>query len=458
MTVTRRGYLGAAGTGAATLAGGALLAACGGQAAAPNAGSGGTAGGLKPATVSFRITWNPTADPYNLRLPKLRDAFVASHPGWDIDWFSAAGDFVPDDKLVTAIAAGDPPDAMVVAGQAASSWSTRGLVQAIDDRIARAKIADADYWTPSWRQHIWKGKIWALPWNSDANFAMLASRDLLQEQGLPADKTPATIDELEDWNRKLTKRDGGKLTRIGIHPLWDTYGAANSMYTWGWVFGGEFYDEKAQKVTADHPQNIKALEWIVDWTKRNGGYDEIETFRKTFQSREQTPIFIGQIAMRPVHGGYAEDMDKYAPNFRFTFGHLPTGPAPAKPRAGWTGGWSVGLTGGSKKPDHAWELLRWLSQSPESTTWLGKEQGWYPAYKKSPFWEAVQKDPKRQIFYEILKDARYQRPVMPAGGEYGDLLGKALTAAVKGENTPKVLLADANREAQRILEERLRGA
>jgi ABC-type glycerol-3-phosphate transport system substrate-binding protein len=230
------------------------------------------------------------------------------------------------------------------------------------------------------------------------------------------------------------------------------------MYTWGWVFGGEFYDDKAQKVTADHPQNVKALEWMVDWTKRNGGYDEIEAFRKTFQSREQTPIFVGQIAMRPVHGGYAEDMDKYAPNFRYTFGHLPTGPAPARPRAGWTGGWSVGLTGGSKKPDHAWELLRWLSQSPEATTWVGKEQGWYPAYKKSPFWETVQKDPKRQIFYEILKDARYQRPVMPAGGEYGDLLGKAVTSAVKGEQTPKVLLADVNREAQRVLEERLKGA
>ena len=410
MALTRRRYLGSAAAGATGASLGALLAACG-QEAAPNVAGGGTTAGLKPATVSFRITWDPTADPYTIRLPKLRDAFVASHPGWDIDWFSAGGDFVPDDKLVTAIAAGDPPDAMVVAGQAASSWSTRGLVQAIDDRIARAKIADADYWAPSWRQHIWKGKTWALPWNSDANFAMLANRQLLEELGLPADKTPATIDELEDWTRKLTKRDGGRLVRLGIHPPWDTYGASNSMYTWGWVFGGDFYDDKAQKVTADHPQNVKALEWMVDWTKRNGGYDEIEPFRKSFQSREQTPIFIGQIAMRPVHGGYAEDMEKYAPAFRYTFGHLPTGPAPATPRAGWTGGWSVGLTGGSKKPDHGWELLRWLSQSAEATTWVGKEQGWYPAYRKSPFWDAVQKDPKRKIFYEILKDSRHQRPV-----------------------------------------------
>lgn len=121
------------------------------------------------------------------------------------------------------------------------------------------------------------------------------------------------------------------------------------------------------------------------------------------------------------------------------------------------GSWSLGLTGGSKKPDHAWELMRWMSQSAEATTWVGREVGWYPAYKKAPFWEVVQKDEKRAIFYDILKNARYQRPVMPASGEYGDLLGAAVLKAIKGEQTPKEALQDANREAQRLLDERLRG-
>jgi ABC-type glycerol-3-phosphate transport system substrate-binding protein len=431
-----------------------LAAACGGAAGEAPAQSRG--GGLKPATVSLRVTWNPGVVPWNERLPKLRDAFAASHPGWDLEWFFAAGDFVPDDKLVSAIAAGEPPDAMVVGGQVVPAWATRGLVQPIDAQLGRARIGEAEYWTPSWRQHIWKGKTWALPFNSDANFAMLASKQVFEEAGLNPDKAPQTIGELDDMHRRLTKRDGGQLVRLGIHPPWDTYGRPNSMYTWGWVFGGEFYDEKAQKVTADHPQVVKALEWLVDWTKRSGGYDEVEAFRRSFQPREQSPIFVGQIGMRPVHGGYAEDIDRYAPTFRFTFDHLPAGPAPARPRASWVGGWSLGLTGGSKQPDHAWELMRWLSQSAEATTWLGREVGWYPALKKAPFWEVVQKDPKRAIFYEILKEARHQRPVMPASGEYGDLLDKAVLQAIRGEQAPRVLLQEVTREAQRLLDERLR--
>jgi len=447
---TRRQF----GASIAMMGGGLLQAACGGRAPATAPGA---VAGIKPASVSLRVTWNPDVVPWTERLPKLRDAFVASHPGWDLQWFYAPGDYVPDDKLVSAIAGGEPPDAMVVGGQAVSSWSTRGLVQAIDSYLGKAKIAEADYWAPSWRQHLWKGKTWALPFNSDANFAMLWNKQVFQEAGLNPEKGPQTVDELEDMHKRLTKREGGSFVRLGIHPPWDTYGRPNSIYTWGWVFGAEFYDEKAQKVTADHPLAVKALEWMVDWTKRNGGYDEVENFRKTFQSREQTPIFIGQIGMRPVHGGYVEDIERYAAAVPFGFGRMPTGPAPAQPHQEWVGGWSLGLTGGSRQPDHAWELMRWLSQSPEGTTWLGREVGWYPAYKKSPFWELVQKDPKRAIFYEILKDARHQRPVMPASGEYGDALDKAVLQAIRGEQTPKVLLADVTREVQRILDERLQG-
>jgi multiple sugar transport system substrate-binding protein len=450
--VTRRWALG--GLSAAVTGSAALLAACAGQ--TPGQTGKPATGALAPAKVTFGISWNPDVDPWNQRLPLLRDAFLASHPGWEVEWFSGApGHFLPSDKLVAAIAAGEPPEVSVVGGMAVAAWATRSLVQAIDDRVRQSRIVEADYWAPSWRQHVQKGKTWALPWNSDANFAMLWNKQVFEEVGLKADQGPATVAEMEEMDKRITRREAGRLSRLGIHPLWDTYGYENSIYTWGWVFGGEFYDEKTQKVTADHPQVIKALEWMVAWTKRNGGFDEIDAFRKTFQTREQTPIFVGQIGMRPVHGGYVEDIARYAPEGRFGFGHLPAGPAPARPRAAWVGGWSLALLPGSKHPEQGWELMRWLSQSVEGTSWIGKEVGWYPAYKNAPFWEEAQKDPNRVIFYEILKEARHQRPVMPANAELGEALGKAVQSAIKEEQTPGVLLQDVTREAQRILDERL---
>ena len=55
--------------------------------------------------------------------------------------------------------------------------------------------------------------------------------------------------------------------RIGIIP-WVQAGNANATFTWGWAFGGSFYDPKTQKVTADNPGVVKAMEWMTSYAKK----------------------------------------------------------------------------------------------------------------------------------------------------------------------------------------------
>ena len=81
---------------------------------------------------------------------------------------------------------------------------------------------------------------------------------------------PATLADLDRWNRTLTKvrhtGAGDQVERIGLVP-WGIYGNANSLFTWGWAFGGEFYDAEHQRLTADQPRVVAALEWMVAATK-----------------------------------------------------------------------------------------------------------------------------------------------------------------------------------------------
>lgn len=65
--------------------------------------------------------------------------------------------------------------------------------------------------------------------------------------------------------------EGGMTTHLGAVP-WDVYGGANTIFTWGWTFGGEFYDEENWKVTAAHLGNTEALEWIRGYYERYSSY------------------------------------------------------------------------------------------------------------------------------------------------------------------------------------------
>ena len=56
----------------------------------------------------------------------------------------------------------------------------------------------------------------------------------------------------------LTRFEGDRLVRIGLVP-WGVYGRANSLFTWGWAFGGEFYDAAQGRVTATDPDVVRAL-------------------------------------------------------------------------------------------------------------------------------------------------------------------------------------------------------
>ena len=47
---------------------------------------------------------------------------------------------------------------------------------------------------------------------------------------------------MDQMNDKIAKITDGHIERLGYIP-WIVYGSSNSMFTWGWVFGGSFYDK-----------------------------------------------------------------------------------------------------------------------------------------------------------------------------------------------------------------------
>lgn len=461
------------------ITGAALLAACGNtpppgggaatEATATSAGADAAAGGGPVPTpvptpvppreaASGRETVVEVWYPYGGDTPKQMEqywkSFEDSQTKIGVKAVFAANDLSTNAKLFTAIAAGKPPDVTWVDGPQVAEWAARGALEPLDDLISTSGIKPDDYWAPSWKQCVYNGKVWALTYGTDPNFGFFWNKDIFKEAGFDPEKPPQTIDEMGQMGDKMAKVSNGRIDRLGFIP-WNVYGNANSMVTWGWAFGGDFFDPNGNKVTANNPNNVKALEWMVSFAKK---YDptKISGFTAGFGTGAQHPFLTGKLAMAPLGPWELSNFKTYAPNLKYGITFLPLGPGQTE-HSSWVGGWTVGIPKGSKHRDAAFEFIKWLTHSDEATTIEGESFTQFPGYKNAPYYQKVQKDPVLKPFYDILVATKHQRPVMPAQAFYMGQLDTAVGDAIFAKKTAQQALDDATtatqKELDRVLQE-----
>ena len=106
----------------------------------------------------------------------------------------------------------------------------------------------------AWNEAGYRGRLYALPFQTGIR-GLYANVAHLREAGLRPDQPPRTMTELDQLAVRLSQQSGDGFSRLGFRP-W----AGNShFYTWGWLFGGEFFDDRANRCTANHPKNVEAM-------------------------------------------------------------------------------------------------------------------------------------------------------------------------------------------------------
>jgi len=398
--------------------------------------------------------WHPWGGVQKEKFDKVVEAFNKCHPRIRVHSLFTPNDLSNNQKFFTAVAAQKPPDAIFVDGQQTAAWAAQGALEPLDKWLRRDGVSCEDYFAPCWDQNEYEGKAWALTFCADPNFAFVWNKKAFREVGLDPEKPPRTIEEVDRYNDILTKRSGDKIIRMGIIP-WAQFGNANSIFTWGWAFGGSFYDPGSHKVTADNPDVEKALKWMVSYARR---YDvtKINAFSSGFGSRDQNPFYIGIVAMECLHISQIEDIREYAPNLDYGITYIPA-PAGGEQHSSWVGGWCLAVPKGSKHPEAAWEFIRWCCREPKGTEAVGKIQGLFPGYRRSPYFDTIRNKPGYGQFLQILQECRHQRPVMPAQAFYMNSLDGAVDYAIYGRMSPREALRKAGAETQRELDLRLAG-
>jgi multiple sugar transport system substrate-binding protein len=148
--------------------------------------------------------------------------------------------------------------------------------------------------------------------------------------------------------------------------VWDNaWGQLNNLYTWGWAFGGAFYDVVSDTATLTDPQVVKALEWLADHYNR---------YVMTLAGKN--PSFVRRFidedeVMITAHTEVIGEVLNFNPENKLTLGIMPheAGVGPENPA--WVGGWRIVLVEGSQYTEEAWKLIRFLAADPVGTGVFG---------------------------------------------------------------------------------------
>jgi multiple sugar transport system substrate-binding protein len=431
--ISRRRFL----QGAAGVLGASILAACGGGAATPSTGGGAAtsapaAGGTAQATVEW---WDSQTGVTEEITKKMIDTFQQKNPDIKINrtYIAQEQGTQANQKLLTAIAGGTPPDVYKFDRFIVAQFAAQDFLTDLTDFASKAGVKQDDYWPFAWEEATYKGKLYALPFDTDTR-ALWYNKDQFKEAGLDPEKGPQNIQELADMSEKLTKKDAnGKITRFGFNPVTDQAWG----YTYGFAWKGEFQDASTKKITTANPKVVESMKWLAQFAQ-SIGIENLDAFVAACAGQAcndaNNYFWTGQISMVVSGDWKVAEAKKYKPDVKYGVVPFP-GPEGPAPYASWAGGWSWVIPKGAKNPEAAFKVLSWVA-GPEGQDMFNKGTYHIPTNKKSAADPFYTEDPLHKVFMDLLP-VSHTRPPIPAGSLLWDELVKARDAIWHGTTPPE---------------------
>ncbi len=350
-------------------------------------------------------------------------------------------------KYVTAIAAGQAPDAMMTYDYSPIvTWSSQGLIIPLDAYAAQSGVKESDYFPIAWQMINFNGHLWGFMQEFD--FQILAwNKDLFQAAGLDPNTPPKTTDEMDAMSTKLLKtKADGSLGQIPFAP-WITADTP----TWTACFGGSYFDATKGEFTIVTDANVKAMEWYLKYADMLGGPDKVTSFTKLFTGN-QTPFYNGQMAMEGIGEYVPITLPDLAPKLKYGVAFPPT--ATGVPYgSGATGGGNVFvIPKGVKHQAESVTLIKWMGSDQAVLQWNVEENNVPPTTAVAYSAEFAAKVPLMTTWIDMLKTNHMTPPIIsPVIDYFSDQLTFATQQVIYKKASPKDALTQLDQKTKQQL-------
>jgi multiple sugar transport system substrate-binding protein len=366
-------------------------------------------------------------------------------------------------QLMTAVRGGTGPDVYLLDRFTVAQRAEAGLIQPLSDFMSEdGGVEDFanQYIDFAWAEAQFDGQPYALPFDTDTR-ALYYNKKMLQDAGVDLNEFdpangPITLDRATQISEQINKTDdSGAYTQMGFVPWYDQ----GWHYTWGFDFGGSFYDADQCQVTPTDPAIVNALQWEYDYANQ---FDpkKVQAFLSTNAQctgpltceaipPAQHPFITQKLALNITGNWFLKTIDKYAPDLDYGVTYIPT-PSEGDQPSTWAGGWSVVIPEGAQNAQGAWDFMKW---------WAG-EDGQREYYDKNgsiPTLTNLLSDQSLfsgnlQLFGELTEVAQ-SRPPLPVGALYWDELTAANEAVLLNREQPEPALEEVQSRVQPQLDE-----
>jgi multiple sugar transport system substrate-binding protein len=373
-------------------------------------------------------------------LDEIIKKFEETHPNIKINETAVTDNA----KILTAISGGTPPDIIDLgSSNPIGEWAAKGALMPLDELIAKDKV-DKDQFIPAaWPAVTYGGKVYAMPFVA-FNEGLLYNKKMFQEAGLDPAKPPKTFDQLTQYAEKLTKTDAnGKITQMGFVPNWPGSHLQTSLT---WLFGGDFYKADDNKITANDPGIVNALEWERQFYKKYGPQNVQDFITSSGQYLTAQDLFeSGKLAMA-IDGSWAirfiqenvKDLDT-----QVAAAFIPA--SSEHPELYGTSFIDVNpqiIPSGAKHPKEAWEFIKWLTTDKDTASEFADLVANIPHLKDAPT-TALLSDERFKVFIELASSDKARIfPKLSNSNEY----------ATKLADIENQIMLDPNTEIQKLLD------
>jgi multiple sugar transport system substrate-binding protein len=353
-------------------------------------------------------------------------------------------------QLMTAVRGGTGPDIYTLDRFIVAQRAADGLLQ--DLSAIGADDVIGNYIPFAQDEATYGGSVYALPFDTDAR-TLYYNRGLLQEGGIdPAEldsaNGPVTWDRIAEIASGFNvEDDNGNYTQMGFIP----YLNQGWHYTYGFSWGGEFFNAEACEVTPDDPLIVEAFQWVQDYcnaldaAKVNafGGPHDLPGANPA-----EHPFHVGTLAMQITGNWEIDQMARYGPDIDYGITWIPV-PAEGDESVTWAGGWSIVIPEGAKNPEDAWTALQWIAGEEGQRIYVELQRA-------LPTYEALLSDaelfPDQFAFFAEALPTAKNRPPLPVGARYWDELTIAWQKTYLNEESPADALATAKDNTNSDLE------
>jgi len=416
-----------------------ILAACGNNDKGGNKSDSG-----EKVTLNFWTFWGsetrrPLIEKIIDDFNKSQDKIVVKHT------FLPWGDIWT--KNVAAIAAKNAPDVIVNDINTVPTRAEKNHVEDITQFVEDDKLKK-EFLPELFKTVEHKDKVYALPFVTDTRL-LFYNKEMFKEAGLDPEKPPTTWAEIEEYSKKLEKKEGDRYTQMGFYPLWGSFGADSWMLN---ADNGIGYFTDKFDVQIDTENKAQALQWIKDYTNRLGA-EAVNMFASEFGSQQANPFISKKVAMIVDVATFYTQLRDYGqeldfgvtaiPEFKKGSGHHSVG-----------GGFVVEIPKGSKHKKEAYEFMKYLTGKEAQTYWAVKNFDAVPNIKAmDQALESKELDEKgKEVFkftIENLKNTKMTpRPIW--GSDINELVGPHIDNVLLNNKNPREELKKAQEKVEKL--------